>query len=77
MQDAPERMNDKGTCSETDTPLTQPGSRPVRYRLISPDGYGVGTFPTATEAASAAAGFWPGVGQDETNSGFGWDIETV
>ncbi len=50
---------------------------PHRYRLISPDGYAAGTYDTAAEAASAAGGFWPGVGQDDTNSGFGWDIEVV
>jgi hypothetical protein len=29
MQNAPERMNDTGTCTTTDTPATQPGSRDV------------------------------------------------
>lgn len=61
-----------------DTPVTQRRSRPVRYRLINPDGHAMGTFDTALEAASAAGGFWPGVGQrDHDNGSEGWDIEAV
>lgn len=53
-------------------------NHPVRYRLISPDGNPMGTFDTAQEAASAAAGFWPGIGQrDHDNGSAGWDIEVV
>lgn len=38
----------------------------------------MGTFDTALEAASAAGGFWPGVGQrDHDNGSEGWDIEAV
>lgn len=48
-----------------------------RFRLISPDGNPMGTFDTALEAASAAGGLWPGIGQDETRGGAGWDIEVV
>lgn len=65
------------TCAPGGTKLTQARSGPVRYRLISPDGFPSGTYDTAQEAASAAGGFWPGAGQDETNSGFGWDIQVV
>lgn len=50
---------------------------PAHYRLISPDGNAAGTFDTAQEAASAAGGFWPGVGQRGENGLDGWDIEVV
>lgn len=49
----------------------------VRFRLVSPNGHGMGIFDSAQEAASAAAGFWPGTPQDEERLGFGWDIEVI
>lgn len=66
MQNAPERMNDKGTCSPTDTPLAHAGSRPVRYRLIFPDGRRSAPFtPKPGEFANILAAAIPGQGDYE------------
>lgn len=56
--------------------IIQLGSRPVRCRLISPEGHRFGIYDTALEAASAAGGFWPGVGQKDDDRE-GWDIEAI
>ncbi len=47
-----------------------------RYQLISPSGARLGIYDSALEAASAAGGFWPGVGQKDDEHE-GWDIEAV
>lgn len=47
-----------------------------RFQLISPEGHRLGIYDTALEAASAAGGFWPGVGQSE-DGGPGWDIAVM
>lgn len=69
-------VNDSATNASTRTGSAQPRSGPVRYRLITPSGHGMGTFGTALEAASTAGGFWPGVGQKDDGRE-GWDIEVV
>lgn len=56
---------------KTRVPNPKPG-----FQLISPDGHRLGIYDSALEAASAAGGFWPGVGQSE-DGGPGWDVATV
>ena len=77
MQNAPERMNDKGTCSPSDTPLAQGRSGPVLYELVSYRGEIFGPFPSVQRAAMFAAVRWPGQDQDEERIGAGWDIEAI
>jgi hypothetical protein len=67
-----------GTCQQIDKYLTQPGSRPVRYEIISRDGkVSFLTYETATKAAAVAARLWPGQEQDPDRTGKGWDIAVV
>lgn len=47
------------------------------YQLISPEGDRLGIYETAREAAIAAEGFWPGVGQIDDDNPNGWDIEAI
>jgi hypothetical protein len=72
-------MNENRTRGPGGSDLTQGGSRPVRYRLVSPSGsLSMGTFTTALEAATVAGQLWPGVAQrDHDNGAEGWDIEVV
>jgi len=44
QKDAASASNDAGTREHFDTSLTQRCSRPVRYRLISPDGKAYAAF---------------------------------
>lgn len=69
-------VNDSGTKAGADARLTRECSTPVRFRLLDKDDRPVGTFDTALEAASAAGGFWPGMGQRDDDRE-GWDIETI
>ncbi len=64
-------MNNSKTNEDSVT-----GKLPVRFRLLDKDDRPVGTFDTAFEAASAAGGFWPGMGQRDDDRE-GWDIETI
>ncbi len=70
-------MNDSGTNAGADTPLTQPGSRPVRYELVSPYGWVMATCDTAEQCAKAATAMWPGMEQDPDRTGRGWDIQVA
>lgn len=70
-------VNDRGTDSQTGTRLTQPGSRPVRYRLLDSIGLAFGPYPTAEAAVAMANDLWPDQQQDEERSGKGWDIEVI
>lgn len=71
-------MNGTGK-NESISAETVPQERPVRYRLISPDGHPVHPiFTTAQEAANAAGTLYPGVSQrDHDNGAEGWDLEAV
>lgn len=70
-------MNGTGK-NESISAETVPQERPVRYRLISPEGKPCGDYHTAQEAARTAEAFWPGVSQrDHDNGADGWDIEAV
>lgn len=48
----------------------------ARYQLISPKGHRLGIYDTALEAASAAGGFWPDVGQKDDDRE-GWDLKAI
>lgn len=66
------------TESKIGTPMTHGDSRPVRFRLLGPDGTPVGwTFETAKEAGEYAAMRWPHLKQDEDRTGKGWDVEVA
>ncbi len=75
MQNAPERMNDTGTCTKIDTRLTQAGSRPVRYELIDKDGRAVAQSSEAHELGIIAESIFPDQSQDPDRSGKGWDVQ--
>lgn len=90
LQDRPSSVhdrtiaNDSGTESKSDTPLTQAGSRPVRYELVDKDGVPISlksgehkTFSSAESAAVHARYLWPDQQQDPDRSGKGWDIQAV
>ena len=68
-------MNEDRTRPESRTKRAQSGSRDVRFQLISPTGHRLGIYDTALEAASAAGGFWPGVGQKDDDNPEGWDLQ--
>lgn len=70
-------QNEAKTGSKMSTNLTQPRSRPVRYHLISADGYRDGPYDSAQEAAKAAKRYWPDQEQDEDRTGNGWDVEVT
>lgn len=61
---------------ETTRQIVKRESGPARFQLISPEGHKLGIYDTALEAASAAGGFWPGVGQRD-GDGPGWDIHVM
>lgn len=67
-------VNDNGTESKIDTPLTQPGSR---YVLIDKHGNQFGPYASAYHAGLAAKAAWPDQEQDEERRGFGWDVQVV
>jgi hypothetical protein len=74
----PDLQNEAQTCAQTSTPAAQRRSRPVRFRLIDIDGFPVGIYDTAQQAAEAAAKLWSGVEQrNHENGRDGWDLEAV
>jgi len=70
-------MNEDRTRASGGTNLTQAGSRPVRFELVSYRGEIFGPYPTAQAAAEAAKEKWPDQEQDEDRTGEGWDIQVV
>jgi hypothetical protein len=58
MQNAPERMNDKGTCSPTDTPLAHEGSGLVLYELIDHRGEMRGLYRSHQQAIACMQMGW-------------------
>lgn len=58
---------------------TQPGSRPVRYQLITKEGicWAGMEFNTAREAIYKASALWPDQSQDPERTGKGWDVQVV
>lgn len=61
----------------SDTRLTQPGSRPVLFEIVSYRGEIFGPYTSAEEAAEAARLKWPDQEQDEERKGDGWDIQVA
>lgn len=58
------------------TPLARGGSRPVRYELVTKDGFVCPwQFPSPVAAAEMARARWPDQQQDEENTGAGWDVQ--
>lgn len=70
-------MNEQRTHSNSDTPLTQPRSRPVRYQLIGADGKKYGKYDTLELLVEEADRLWPGQEQDEDRTGKGWDVQVT
>lgn len=83
LQDQPSSIhdrtsaNDTGTDAKIDTPLTQPGSPPVRYWLIDKYGNQHGPFSGGDIAGLYAKARWPDQEQDCDRTGRGWDVEAV
>lgn len=59
----------------SDTRLTQQGSPPVLFEIVSYRGEIFGPYTSAEEAAEAARMKWPGQEQDEGRTGAGWDVQ--
>lgn len=71
-------MNEDRTRDGGGTKLTQPRSGPVLYAVVDKKGVILPAgFTTASAAYQYANRLWPDQEQDETRSGFGWDIEVV
>ena len=66
-------MNNRGTNGHSVTI----GLPKAKFQLVSPEGHRLGIYDSALEAASAAGGFWPGVGQRDHDEAPGWDIHVV
>lgn len=59
------------TDSKSDTPLTQPGSGPVRYEIVDSSGNTLGPYSSLVEAEAHARLY--GTDQDDGH----WDVRAV
>jgi len=68
-------VNDSGTQSRADAPVTRGRSGPVPYEVVDYRGNIHGPFHNAIEAFAYADAKWPDQEQDEDRTGAGWDVQ--